>query len=193
MNADQERRQARSDWRAKGIVYAVSSTLAGGAAGAVLGQLGSHLSISHRLAMASASAIFGLLAGLLHFALRDIPLFQFNRETPQPWMRYGALRWAILSGATLGTGVTTRIGFWLWYSIPVSALLFGSPMVGVLIYGLYGASRGWLVWLLLAAPIRRIAGDDPATWVLSQYWRAQAVTAAYLIGVSSAAVVIVGF
>jgi hypothetical protein len=67
-------------------------------------------------------------------------------------MHRGPLGWATRNGLALGIGATSRIGFWLWYVMPVTALLSASPLAGAAIYGLYGALRAGGVWVLLLAP-----------------------------------------
>src|SRR3712207_8459275 len=36
----------------------------------------------------------------------------------------------------------SRIGFWLWYAIPLGAFLVGDPWLGAVVYGTYGFVRG---------------------------------------------------
>src|SRR5207302_1566920 len=50
-------------------------------------------------------------------------------------------RTAAYNAATLGFGFTTRIGFWLFFVIPLGAFLTGSVWMGALVYGMYAATR----------------------------------------------------
>lgn len=97
------------------------------------------------------------------------------------------------NGAALGIGATSRVGFWLWYLIPVGALLVGSPIFGGLVYGAYGFVRGWTVWLLLLGLLDRMWGDDPAAWLTARYWAARRLAARYLLLLGMAVAVAVGF
>ncbi len=141
VNADANLGQAGGIWVAK-PVYSLSSGVVGTATGALLGTLGSWLPESGRIAVASLLGIAAAILGggeLYYGRLRPI---QCERETPQRWLGAGALRWAARNGAALSIGATTRIGFWLWYAIPLAALLDGRPALGAIIYGLYGLARG---------------------------------------------------
>ncbi len=150
-------------WIGKALVYSLAAALAGGVAGALLGMAGGHLSTRLRLAGAGLLAIPAIALGGWDLARAHLRPLQCDRETPQRWMCAGALRWACRNGATLGLGATTRLGFWLWYVIPLGALLAGRPALGIAIYGGYGLVRGGAVWALLwwslrngdTAPIRR--------------------------------------
>jgi hypothetical protein len=66
--------------------------------------------------------------------------------------------WAARNGLAMGTGFTTRIGFWLWYAVPVSALLSASVLEGAAIYGAYALVRGSSP-LLLIPNLRRSSGN----------------------------------
>lgn len=124
-----------------------------------------------------------------------VPLPQCNRETPQPWMDHGPLRWAIRNGLTLGCGATTRLGFWLWYVIPTGALLSGDAGVGATLYAAYGTARGAGALLLLG--LMRfgqglLGRDDVAIWVLEQRMVAQRGGAACLVMVGVCVAVSLG-
>ncbi|HEU0127902.1 MAG TPA: hypothetical protein VFQ48_04765 [Pseudonocardiaceae bacterium] len=82
---------------------------------------------------------------------------QFDRETAQAWLQRGPYRWAVLNGAALGVGATTRLGYWLWYLVPVGSFATGTPLLGALIYGAYGLARS-LPALLLYLDMRRGSG-----------------------------------
>lgn len=109
----------------------------------------------------------------------------YSRETPQRWVHFGALGWAVRNGLALGYGATSRIGFWSWYAVPLGALLGGDPVAGALVYGGYGLTRGGAAWLLIAATAilrRRGAGfDDLALWLLGRQASAHAVSATLML------------
>jgi hypothetical protein len=58
------------------------------------------------------------------------------------WLRDARGRRSLKNGMVLGLGFTTRIGFWLWYVVPVTALASGDARVGASVWGLYGFARG---------------------------------------------------
>ncbi len=108
--------------------------------GAFLGFLGAHLAEQARIVLAFVLALAATaLALLMH--VRFIPLPQRGRETPRAWVDKGWPTWALLTGSALGIGVTTRIGFWLWYAVPLAALLWASPALGATLYAAYGIAR----------------------------------------------------
>lgn len=121
--------------------YVAAGTISGLLAGAALGALGGLFPASMRAGLAVLAGV--LAVGIGGMGLRGVRLRmpQVDHETPYNWLRPGPIRWAIRNGATLGIGVMSRLGFWLWYVIPVGSLLSGSPMVGAIGYGLYGFTR----------------------------------------------------
>lgn len=67
---------------------------------------------------------------------------QRNRETPRQWVDWSPNRWALATGAVLGSGVLTRIGFAVWYVVPVAVITAGSPILaGIIAFGSYGLLR----------------------------------------------------
>ena len=62
-------------------------------------------------------------------------------ETPRAWLELRNWQTAARNGVALGTGYSTRIGFWLWYLVPIGAFAVGSPVRGALIYAAYAAAR----------------------------------------------------
>lgn len=74
---------------------------------------------------------------------------QCDRETPVAWVKKGPIAWPLLNGAALGFGATSRLGFWLWYFIPIGAFLMAQPLMGAAIWAAYGFTRtasAGLVW-----------------------------------------------
>jgi hypothetical protein len=121
------------------IVFVLASTVSGATAGLALGAVADLLEEPTRLAISLAITV-GLLAGSL---TADRP-WQLDRETDRNWLRHRNWRTAALNGAALGLGLTTRIGYWLWYLLPVGILVLGDWRAGVVLYGTYGAVRGAL-------------------------------------------------
>jgi hypothetical protein len=84
--------------------------------------------------------IGALLATLIGLWLKGKP-WQLDRETAMRWLSYRDWRTAALNGGMLGLGFTTRIGFWLFYLVPILAMAVHSVLLSALIYGAYGVSR----------------------------------------------------
>lgn len=82
------------------------------------------------------------------------PILQINRETPESLLSRGPLLWSAANGALLGLAVTSRIGFWLWYMIPIGVFLSASPIAGAVIWGSYGLVRLGVLGII-AARMRR--------------------------------------
>lgn len=184
------RNQAGRSWISKAIVYSLSSALAGLTAGTLLGIVGGLLPLDLRLAVGSVLAVVALILGTLELFGRRIKLPQFDCETPQRWIHKGPLRWAIRNGLTLGLGATSRIGFLLWYVIPIGALLFGTPILGAAIYGTYGLIRGVAAPLILLGTLRLKA--DVSDWLVMHSQAARVPVAGQLILTGVAVAVAVG-
>jgi hypothetical protein len=121
---------------------------------------------------------------------RRIQPLQFDCETPQRCVNKGALRWTIRNGLTLGFGATSRIGFWLWYVIPLGAFLIGDPVVGAAIYGTYGLVRALGATLILLGMIR--LKTDISDWLIEGYGVARVLTAGQLVFLGVATAIVVG-
>lgn len=193
MHAASQRNQAGSSWIAKAVVFALAATFAGALAGWLLGLAGNALSFDARVAVASVLGIVAVGIGAMELGPRPPRVLQWDAETPQRWMNAGALRWASLNGSALGTGATSRIGFWLWYAIPIGAFLLGNPVWGALIYGIYGFVRGWSVWAFLLLPRRLgMGGDAFGLWLVTHGELSRAVVATQLVIVGLVVVIAVG-
>lgn len=88
--------------------------------------------------------------------------------------------------------MVSRIGFWLWYVVPLSALLSGQAVFGALLYGSYSLARGAAVWLIILGPRRRIGGDAVALWLLGQANIARMLAAGQLMLVGIAVALVFG-
>lgn len=142
------RGQGKSNWRTKGLLHGLAGFGAGALFGAALGGVGSLMGSPLRGQLVGLLAIPAVVVGAAEVVGRGIPLPDRKRETPQRWMHAGPLLWPILNGGALGLGVSSRIGVWLWYAVPLSSLLSGDVMIGATIFGAYGLVRGGIPSLL---------------------------------------------
>ena len=184
------RDRASRSWIGKAAVYSLSSALAGLVAGAVLGAVGSLLPLDFRLAAGSILAVAAIALGGLESLGRRIQPLQFDCETPQRWVRKGPLRWATRNGLTLGFGATSRIGFWLWYAVPLGAFLVGDAGFGAVIYGTYGLVRGLAAVFILLLMLR--LKTDVSDWLIRRYGTARILAAGQLTLLGVAAAIVVG-
>ncbi len=184
------RNQAGRSWITKATVYALASAVAGLVTGAALGAVGGLVPLDIRLAMGSIFALAAIAVGSLELFGRHIQPLQLDCETPQRWVNKGALGWAIRNGLTLGFGATSRIGFWLWYVVPLGAFLIGSPVAGAAIYGAYGLVRA------LGAPVQLLSTmrlqTDISDRLIEGYGTARVLTAGQLVFLGVATAIVVG-
>lgn len=106
-------------------------------------------------------------------------------------MHRGPLRWAARNGTALGLGFTSRLGFWLWFVVPLTGLLSGRPAIGALAYGIYGFSRTALPAAVMAAAIAR-PGWEYDLWLLKRGLQARSLAAGHLALTGAAVAVGVG-
>ncbi len=152
MSSDVQRNQGERIWISKAVIYIFSAASLSTIAGAALGALGSLVGLSARAWLAVGFGAVAIIIGLVELLGRQLQPLQRTRETPQSWLSLGSWRAAALHGGSLGLGATTRIGFWLWYVVPVGAFVSGEAIMGALIFGVYGGTRGAsLVPLALSA------------------------------------------
>jgi hypothetical protein len=184
------RNPLRLGWQGVGALYVLAAASGGATAGAGLGWLGNGLSTDARAAFVSAVALVGIAMGAVTLLGVRVKPLQCDRETSQRWVWGGALVWPIANGGALGFGATSRLGFFLWYAIPAATLFSGSPLLGAIIWGTYGLTRGAAVWLIMA--VERRKGESAHQWL--PLWRpgAEQVTAGYGLALSMVAIVTVG-
>lgn len=173
------------------MAYSVAAAAAGSAAGAALGALGSVLDATARLGLATALAVAAVAFGGIEVAGRRIRPLQCDRETPQRWIHRGPIRWALSNGAALGFGAGTRLGFSLWYVVPLGALVFGNVVLGAAIYGAYGGTRAVAAWLVIRAGAGKSL-DDVTEWLFHHASAARTMAAAQLLALGVATIVGVG-
>lgn len=164
---------------------------AGALTGAALGALGSAFDVTVRIGLGTALAVVAIALGSVELAGRRIRPLQCDRETPQRWVHLGPIRWALRNGAALGFGAGTRLGFSLWYVVPLGSLLFGDVALGAAIYGAYGATRAVLAWAMLRAGTGRNF-EDVSDWLFLHAATARMVAAAQLLALGAATIVAVG-
>ncbi len=163
--------------RVRAAIYVLSAAAAAGLAGLALGLLGASLLADTREYIVPAVAGMLAVAGIWDAGVRRLPLLQRDTETPQQWLDLGPVGWAAVNGAALGVGAGSRLGFLLWYAIPLAALLSPSLLFSAFVYGAYGFSRA------VAAPTlyrlgSRFHGLD--AWLITRMPLARTVTSAYL-------------
>lgn len=123
-------------WWAKAVVSTLAAAAGGATMGATVGALGGLLDMPLRVALGVAAGALVVVLPLLR-----VPLPQRNRETPQDLLYRGPYGWSLVNGVLLGSAVTNRIGFWLWYLVPAGSFVTGSAEFGAAIWGAYALTR----------------------------------------------------
>ncbi len=135
-------RGRHSIWGVTVTAFLVSATVAGAAAGALVGWLGSlllgNMPVQVRLAILAGAAIVALV---LDVRPRSVP--GPRRQVDERWReRYRGWVWGSGYGVQLGFGVTTVVRSAATYLAIVAALLSAGAGAGALILGLFGFTRG---------------------------------------------------
>ncbi len=125
----------RAMW-VKATLHALGAAVGGAILGAGVAQLGAALSPADR---AAAGSLLG--AALAVVSMLRLPVLERNTETPQSLLRLGSVGWSVANGALLGTAVTNRIGYWLWYAVPIGCFVSGEPLAGAAIWGVFVCAR----------------------------------------------------
>lgn len=129
--------------------FMTGAVLAGAVIGYSLGWFGSMIPLGSRAALGAALALAGIFIGACDVIGRcRVGVFQLNRETNQRWLARHRVRGAFATGIVIGAGFATRVGFWLWYVIPVGCLLLARPKLSAGIYGTYALTRAAVPILL---------------------------------------------
>ena len=111
---------------------ALTATLVGG----LLATIGALLEAPARIGLAAAALI-----ALGAATIRHREPWQLNRETNPDWLLLEDWRTAAYNASSLGLGLATRIGFWMFFLIPIGAFVSGSALVGAFIYSCYAVTR----------------------------------------------------
>ena len=146
----------------------------------MLGTIGSLISLNIRIAIASLLGLIAIILAIIELSGRNIQLLQCDRETPQRWVHRGPLWWAFQNGLALGCGIANRLGFLLWYVIPIGSLLVANPIWGLIIYGTYSTVRGMAVWVIILG-LGRYHKDDLGDWLIRKKETARLLTAGQLL------------
>jgi hypothetical protein len=134
-------------WKKKAAIFLVSAVVGSAGAGALLGALGAALSASSRHWLAFGVSLLGVALGGAEVLGRRVWLLQRNQATAQSWMRFGATINSAANGIAMGIGFSTRIGYWLWWALPVVAVLSGSWRIGAPLFVLYASVRAGIAVL----------------------------------------------
>jgi hypothetical protein len=142
----------RFGWRFSALSFVTGAIASGLAVGLSLGELGSRFGAATRVPLAGWLAVAALVVGLLEARGSIGQPIQLSVESPRRWSSFGPILWPLANGAILGIGFATRIGFWLWWIVPFSALLSGSPQHGALVYGCYALARSASAGVVMMLP-----------------------------------------
>lgn len=175
----------------RGAVFTGSSLVAGVSVGAAAGLLGSTIPVDVRTGLASVFAAALVVVGIFELMPRGLRPLECRRETPKDWVYRGKpMRWAVQNGLALGCGALSRLGFCLWYVVPLACLFSGSVLLGAAIYGAYGVARGFFVWPLIF--VAHATELDLGEWLIARSTTAKRIAAVELITVCTAIAVGVG-
>jgi hypothetical protein len=139
----------RTDALFAGAIFLAVSVLVGAVAGATLGAAGQLVAMPIR----GVVGVSALLAIAVAAVSRRLP-WQLERETSIRWLEYQDWRTAAYNSASLSLGFATRIGFWMFYLVPIGAFMTGSALKGTLVYSIYGGARSVASLVLAAAAMR---------------------------------------
>jgi hypothetical protein len=117
-------------------------TLAGATLGYLLGGAGEALPVDVRAAATALLSVAAIAISATELIVhRRIAVLQRNRETRRDWLFQRPLLGAFRTGAVIGAGFLTRIGYWLWYVVPVASLAAASAAAGAALFGGYAFVR----------------------------------------------------
>jgi hypothetical protein len=137
-------RGRHSTWGVTVTAFLLGATLAGAAAGAAIGALGSlvlptaGLSSAGRLAVLAAAVAVAIV---LDASPRAVP--GPRRQVNERWLdEYRGWVYGAGYGSQLGLGLTTVVSSAATYVAVLAALLAGGAVAGALVLGCFGAVRG---------------------------------------------------
>lgn len=176
---------------AGGALLSAAGLIGGAAAGAIVGATAHFAADRARPEAMIAVGLSVIVVLVLDLAGVRIRLVQRDVETPKEWLDQGRVSWALKTGATLGSGIFTRVGFWSWYMLPISAAATAEWWRGAIVCGLYGLVRtsGSVMVGLPRFGAPRLSAVDPRTLLAARH---AARRVSNLAGVLVALVIIVG-
>jgi len=93
--------------------------------------------------------LLSLLYALHELHVVSLPFPQRRRQVPARWRyRFHPYVTAFLFGVLLGLGYVTFISVATLYIVTVAVIIEGSPLYGVIVFGLFGLGRAALLWPL---------------------------------------------
>lgn len=173
-------------------------TATGIAMGVVLGTVGSMMSLRTRVAFATLVALTSVVIGILEALGVRVRLPEPHGQTPRRWLDQGSFVGPAKNGIALGFGLATKVGFSMWYLIPIGALLTGSALGGGVVYGAYAFVRGLGVWgimlaIRIASKTRPPEEVQPGDWLTGRYRATRLSLSTALVSLGLTGVVAVGF
>ena len=158
----------RNSWRLAATFYTLGSIAGGGLVGAILGWTGSYLSFflsPYRSLFPLFIGLFALAYSLHELRLVPLPYPQRPQQVPDYWRyRFHPYLTAGLFGLLLGTGFITFIPTATYYILAAAAVFYGSPIVGILVFTIYGVARALLLW-----PVSRQITSPVTIEILTYY------------------------
>ncbi len=140
-------------WLRNMLIYTVGAVAATTAVGGVLGYLGSMLPRSWSSDSYGLAAL-GVLAAL--YALREPPVVSL--PAPQWWTQLAAWRRSryrqLIESDPFGGLIREVCGTFVPNAMiqvmTVAAIVYGSPVFGAIVFGVYGAYRAGMLWLIVS-------------------------------------------
>lgn len=144
-----------SDLGHKGWLAAATSYTLGSIAGGILtGVFFGLIGVLFSTAVGTYRSLLPLFVGVSAIAyamhelhLISLPYPQRQRQVPSHWRyMFHPYVTAGLFGLLLGTGFITFIPTATYYILSLAVILHSSPLIGVLVFAVYGVARGSLLW-----------------------------------------------
>lgn len=133
------------------LFYSIGIIFAAAVLGAFLGLLGTWLPITPlwQIGKVALLGILCLLYALHELQIVTLPTPQRKQQVPEKW-RYTLPRslTALFFGLLLGLGYITFIIVGTFYIVTIGAVFFGTPLLGAILFGLFGLGRASSMWLL---------------------------------------------
>ena len=134
--AERARGHGRSSLRAALLVLTGFATLSGALVFAAVAEAGALFPpLSRGLVAVAASAV------MISAAFSRQEPVQRNAETPASWLERENLLVAAWNGLALGAGFVTRLGYWLWWVLPLVVFETAAAPDGLLAGAAYGLTR----------------------------------------------------